>query len=151
MDIKIVTHKAFKKIYLNFFVLCCLLIAGGFILVQTGIRFFPAADWIVNLKNLFIYGMIGIVLLYTIYEQTQRRKLRSLDTFEEKISFFEQFYKKRLWWHVFACFTSILLLLLTYRRIFLYISFYDLFIMLSAYPSKIFLQREIQEDDLVFT
>ena len=117
MDLKIVQHKTFKKIFLNFLVICMILIAAGFILYKQRIVLIPAYLGAFSLSNVFIYAIINLLLVYAFYaiNNNNRQKLKKLDSFDKKISFFERFYTRRLWWHVISCLSSVIFLQLTFH------------------------------------
>ena len=150
MDLKIINQKQLKRIYINFLVICLLITGGSYILFQSGFRFFEGSDWVNEMTNILLYCMIGIVIVFTYFQMSQRKKLRVLPTIEEKIIFYEKFYRYRLWWHVLACFVSAFLLLLTGRNIFFYIGLFDLLEMLLSYPSQLIIKKEMKEDELIF-
>ncbi len=150
MELKVVNHKAFKKIYFNFLVICLLIVGGGFVLYKNGILIFPATLWALSIKNVFLYAMVGIALVFAFYIINNKKKLRKLATFEQRLSHFEKFYTRRLWWHVISCFTTIIFLLLTWHILFFYFGLFDLLSMWGAYPSKDLLKKELGEEDIIF-
>lgn len=150
MELKVVNHKAFKKIYFNFLIICLLIVGGGFLLYKSSIRIFPDTLWALSLKNVFLYAIVGIALVFAFYIINNKQKLRKLATFEERLSHFEKFYTRRLWWHVASCFTTIIFLLLTWHILFFYFGLFDLLSMLGAFPSKDLLKKELGEEDLIF-
>ncbi len=151
MDLKIVKHKTFKRIYLNFLLICILIITGGLVSYKTNFSIFPLTLWALSLKNVFLYTLVGLALVFAFYIISSKQKLRKLETFEEKITHFEKYYARRLWWHVASCLTTIIFLQLTWHVLFLYFGLFDLLSMLSAYPSKEILKRELDEEDLIFS
>jgi hypothetical protein len=152
MELKIVQHKTFKKIFVNFLVICMIIIAAGFILYKKRIALIPAYLGAFSLSNVFIYAAIGLLLVFAFYaiNNNNKQKLKKLDSFDKKISFYERFYTRRLWWHVISCLTSVIFLQLTFHYIFFYFGLFDLLSMLSAYPSKEVLKKELDEEDLIF-
>lgn len=150
MELKVVEHKTFTKTYLTFLLLCCLAIGGSYLLASRGFRLFPGSAWVTDLKSILLYVMIGIAVFVSVYQRKQQQKLRSFDTFEEKIVFFERFFRTTLWWHVLSCATSGFLLVLTGRKIFFYFGLFDLLMMLLSYPAKAILRRLLNEDELIF-
>ena len=150
MDLKVIKLKPLKNIYFNFIAICLLITMGSFVLYKTGFQFFRGSNWVVEMKNILLWGMVGIAVLVTMYQVNQRRKLQALPTVDEKITFFEVYYRYRLWWHVLSCVVSGFLLLLTARMIFFYFGLLDLLSMLLAYPSEFIIKKEMKEDDLLF-
>ncbi|HMK25249.1 MAG TPA: hypothetical protein VK483_04400 [Chitinophagaceae bacterium] len=150
MDLKVIKLKPLRNIYLNFLVICLLITIGSFILYKTGFQFFRGSNWVVEMKNLLLWGMVGLAVVFTMYQVNQKKKLQALLTVDEKISFFEVYYRRRLWWHVLSCVVSGFLLLLTARMIFIYFCLFDVLSMLLAYPSEFIIKKEMKEDDLMF-
>lgn len=103
-----------------------------------------------SLKNILLYSLVGTALIFAFYVVNNRKKLRNMGSFEEKIKHYEKFYTRRLWWHVISCFTSAVFLLLTWHIIFFYFGLFDMLSMLSAYPAKEVLKKELDEDELIF-
>jgi hypothetical protein len=151
MDLKIVRHKTFKKIYYNFLVISILIITGGFIFYKTGIQIFPDQLWALSFKNVFLYAIVGMALVFGFYIINNKQKLKKLQSIEEKITLFEKYYTRRLWWHIISCLTTTLFLLLTWHILFFYFGLFDLVSMLGAFPSKEMLKRELAEEDLIFS
>jgi hypothetical protein len=94
--------------------------------------------------------MVGIAVVVTMWQVDQRKKLQALPSVDEKIVFFESYYRRRLWWHVLSCGVSAFLLLTTARMLFFYFGLFDLLTMFLAYPSKLIIKKEMREDDLLF-
>ncbi len=151
MDLKIVQHKTFKKIYFNFLVICIMIIAGGYFLYKKRVFLLPDFLGAFSAKNILLYVIIGFVLIFAFYVINNKKKLLKLASFEEKLRFYEKFYTRRLWWHVISCLTSVLFLQLTYHYIFIYFGLFDLLSMLAAYPSKEILKKDLDEEDLIFS
>jgi hypothetical protein len=150
MDLKVINLKLLKKIYLNFLTICILITIGSFVFYKIGVQFFRSSSWVIEMKDLLLWGMVGLAVVFTMFQVNQRRRLQALLTVDEKISFFEAYYRKRLWWHVLSCAVSGFLLLLTVRMIFLYFCLFDLLSMFFAYPSEFIIKKEMKEDDIMF-
>lgn len=150
MDLNIISHKKFKKIFINFLIICILIVGGGFALYKSGIGIFPDTIWALSIQNVFLYAAVGIGLVFAFYIITNKKKIRRLETFEQKLNHFEKFYTRRLWWHVVSCLTTVIFLLLTWHFLFFYFGLFDLLSMLGAYPSKDLLKSELGDDDLIF-
>src|SRR5690349_14000818 len=120
MDLKVVNLRNLKRDYTSFLVICILITVASFILYKKGELLLAASQWAYELKNGFLLGMIILALVFSFFQADKKKKLQALPTIEEKIAFYEKLYRSRLWWHVLACFTSGVLLLLTYHKYFLY-------------------------------
>lgn len=150
MELNVVNHKAIKKNYFNFLVICLLIVGGGFVLYKNNILVFPVTLWALSLKNVFLYAIVGIALVFAFYIINRKQKLRKLASFEQKLAYFEKFYTRRLWWHVISCFTTTIFLLLTWHILFFYFGLFDLLSMLGAFPSKDLLKKELADEDIIF-
>ncbi len=150
MDLKIVPYKTFKKIFFNFLVICLLVVAAGYFLYNRRISLFTGFLGAYSTANVMIYALVGLALVFTFYVINNKKKLRSLSSFEDKIAFYEKFYSRRLWWHVVSCLTSVIFLQLTFHFIFIYFGLFDILSMISAFPSKEMLRRDLDESDLIF-
>lgn len=150
MDLKIVNHKTFKKAYFNFFTICALVVSGSFILYKARINIFPFFISALSLQNILLYALVGAALIFAFFVLNNRSRLRKMQTFEAKIEHYEKFFTRRLWWHVISCLTSAIFLLLTWHILFFYFGLFDILSMLSAYPSKEILKRELDEEDIIF-
>lgn len=150
MDFKTVNRKPLKKIFFNFLIICLLITVGSFVLYNAGVQLFAGSDWVIRLKNAFLLGMIGIAMGFSFFQAGQKRKLQALPSVEEKIKFYEIFYRNRLWWQVLSCLVSGFLLLLTHRTIFLFFCLFDLLMMAAAFPSELIIKKELNEDELLF-
>ena len=150
MDLKVINLKPLKKIYFNFLALCLLITIGSFVLYKTGFQLFRGSNWVIEMKDFLLWGMVGLAVIFTMYQVNQRRRLQALQTVDEKITFFEVYYRRRLWWLILSCIVSSFLLLLTARMIFFYFCLFDLLSMLVAYPSELIIKKELKEDELMF-
>ncbi len=150
MELKIVRHKTFKRIFINFLVICLIVNITSFILFKARINVFPFIWVALGVRNVLLYALVGVALIFAFYIISNKQKLRRLQTFDEKIRHFEKYYTRRLWWHVISCLTSAIFLQLTWHIIFFYFSLFDLLSLLSAYPSREILKKELDEEDLIF-
>jgi len=152
MDLKVVPHKTFKRIFFNFLVICTLVVGTGFLLYRYRIPVFPAFLSAFSLKNVFLYAGVSavLVLLFHLINHRKKQAIQRLTSVEEKIPVYEKFYSRRLWWHVVSCGASAFFLLLTYHYIFFYFGLFDLLSLLSNYPSRDMLKKEMDEEDLLF-
>lgn len=150
MDLKIINHKTYKKAYFNFFTICVLVVSGSFILYKARINVFPVFISALSFQNILLYSLIGAALIFAFFVLNNRSRLRKMQTFDEKMEHYEKFFTRRLWWHVISCLTSAIFLLLTWHILFFYFGLFDILSMLSAYPSKEILKRELDEDDILF-
>jgi hypothetical protein len=106
MDLKVINLKPLKKIYFNFLALCLLITIGSFVLYKTGFQLFRGSNWVIEMKDFLLWGMVGLAVIYTMHQVNQRRRLQALLTVEDKITFFEVFYRRRLWWLILSCVVS---------------------------------------------
>jgi hypothetical protein len=93
--------------------------------------------------------MIGVGAIFSFYQQKQKQKLSSITDFDEKLGYYQKILRSRLWWHALACIISAFLLFLTARHIFFYFAVLDLLLMFITFPSKAFIKKELNEENLI--
>jgi len=103
-----------------------------------------------SIKNILLYALVGAALIFAFYVMNNKSRLRKLQTFEEKILLYEKFFTRRLWWHVISCLTSAIFLQLTWHILFFYFGLFDILSMLSAYPSREIIKKDLNEEDILF-
>jgi hypothetical protein len=151
MELKVVDHKPLRKSFYNFLALCTVITAGSFGLYLYGFGLFRYNSWAIRLKDIFLLIVVCLAAVFFFYQQGQRKKLLGITSFEEKISYYEIFYRNRLWWHVFSCVLSGFLLLVTHRIIFLAFCLFDFISMLIAYPSPSIIKKELEDNEIIFS
>lgn len=149
MELKVVDQKPLKKTYYSFLAICSLITAGSTVLYFTGIGFFQFSGWAVRLKDIFLLLVVCGAAIFFFFQQAQRKKMAALTDFNERVAFFETFYRTRLWWQVFSCVLSGFLLLVTRNIIFLGFCLFDYISMLIAYPSPLIIKKELGDDDII--
>jgi hypothetical protein len=149
MELKVVEQKPLKRIYFNFLAICATITVGSLILFLTGFGFFQYALWAIKLKDIFLLMVICLAGMFFFYQQAQRKKLLQISSFEDRIRFYETFYRNRNWWQVFSCVISCFLLLLTHRLIFLAFCLFDLITMLIAYPSPEMIRKDLGDEEII--
>lgn len=151
MELKVVDHKPLRKTFYNFLAICTVITAGSFLLYLSGFSLFRYSSWAIRLKDIFLFMVVCLAAVFFFYQQAQRKKLIRLTRFEDKVSYYEIFYRNRLWWQVLSCVLSGFLLLITHRIIFLGFCLFDLVTMIAAYPSPSVIKKELEEEDIVFS
>jgi hypothetical protein len=151
MELKVVDHKPLRRTFYNFLAICTVITAGSSLLYLSGFGLFRYSSWTIRLKDIFLLIVVCLAAVFFFYQQGQRKKLLSITNFEEKVSYYEVFYRNRLWWQVFSCVLSGFLLLVTHRIIFLGFCLFDFISMLIAYPSPSVIKKELNDDDIVFS
>lgn len=149
MELKVVEQKPLKRIYYNFLAICSAIIVGSLILFLSGYGFFQYAIWATKLKDIFLLLVICLAGIFFFYQQAQRKKLVQYSNFDDKIRFYESFYRNRNWWQVFSCVISCFLLLITHRLIFLAFCLWDLVTMLIAYPSPAMIRKDLGDEEIM--
>ncbi|MET0394415.1 MAG: hypothetical protein ABW019_14810 [Chitinophagaceae bacterium] len=149
--VKTVSLKPYKKQYLNVLVVTATGAAATLLLGLNGLflQWDAAASELV--KQVFLFGMIGLALLFTFYMHKQKEKLYAIAGFDEKMAFYEKFYAKRMWWYVLSCAVSCFLYLLTAKAFFLYFAFAELVMLLIVFPNQAFFKKELNDDGIIFT
>lgn len=151
MELKVVDHKPLRRTFYNFLAICTVITGGSLLLYLSGFGLFRYNSWAIRLKDIFLLIVVCLAGVFFFYQQIQRKKLLSITGFEEKVSYYEVFYRNRLWWQVFSCVLSGFLLLVTHRIIFLGFCLFDFISMLIAYPSPSVIKKELNDDDIVFS
>ena len=147
---KIIDLNVYRSIFFSCLSICSVMIIGSWILIQSGL-FIPGSDSIKNsFKDIIMIGLIGAAALHTIYTNSQKKKLLTIENIEEKLASHRKIFKLRLMWNVVACALSCFLFLLIGRNIFLYFALYDLFMLLILFPNKTFFKKELNDNEVVF-
>jgi hypothetical protein len=150
MELKIVQHKTFKKIYFNFLAICLSVSALSILLYLKKFYLFGYIDWVGKAKYIFLFALIGLGAMFSWYHKSQREKLQKINDFQSKLELYETFYKNRLWWHVISCMATGFLLLITFHYFFIFFLILDLLSLAISYPSEPLIKRELNEDDIIF-
>ena len=93
--VKTVEMKVYRKLYINFLTIICLMIIGSYFLVRNGISIRWEATQSKMIKNILLFGMIAMAIAYTIYLRKQKDILQGISDFSEKIIFHEKYFKIR--------------------------------------------------------
>ena len=151
MDIvKTIEMKLYRKLYLGYFLLTCSNIGISYLMQQNGVYIGWNNSSSVTTKNILLYGMIGVAIIYSLYLQNQKTKLRSIKDFDVKKEFHEKYFKIRMTWYVISCFVSCVLFLLVGNWLFFYFGLFELFLLLIVFPNKFLFKKELEDDDIVF-
>lgn len=148
--IKIIELKVYRKKYYIYAFISALAVAFCYILVSSGVyvRWDPADS--ILIKNIFLYGTIGIAFGWTFYLRKEKEKMLQYEDFDAKKSFHEKLYTKRIMWYLFSCSITAVLYVIAAHTFFLYFALIDLVIMLLQFPNKTVFSREFNDDDIVF-
>jgi hypothetical protein len=149
MELKAVDIAPYKKAHTGVLFICILSVASSFFIVKQGYAVLANEPEIKTIKDIIMFGMIGLAALFTFYQQRQKQKLLSFIVFDEKLTFYQKIFRTRLWWYAISCATSAFLLFLTARKIFLYFALFDLLLMLITFPNKVLIKKELNEEDLI--
>jgi hypothetical protein len=147
---KMADLKIYKRIFYSCLSVSCAMILGSWLLMKTGWYVVGSNSFTNGVKDIIMFGMIGLATLYTFYANNQKKKLLAIKNIEEKLQFHRKIFKMRLMWNVFACALSCFLFLLLGRNIFLYFALYDLFMLLILFPNKTFFKKELKDEEIVF-
>lgn len=151
MELKVADHRPLRRSFYNFLAICTVITVGSFALYLSGFGLFRYNSWATRLKDIFLLTVVCLAAIFFFYQQGQRKKLLAITRFEEKISYYETFYRNRLWWQVFSCVLSGFLLLVTHRIIFLGFCLFDFISMLIAYPSPAVIRKEMNDEEIIFS
>ena len=151
MDIvKTIEVKEYKKIYINFLTLMCIMIAGTFFMLKTGVFVKRPPEESIQLRRILVIGLVLTSIIYSYYQKVQKDKLRAFIEFEDKKLFHLKYYKIRILWFVLSCLASCILFLVVANWFFFYFALFELLLMFITFPNRYFFKREMNEDDIVF-
>ena len=149
MELKAMNIAEYKKAHAGFLFICILSVVASFFIVRQGYAILANIPETKTVKDILMYGMIGVAALFSVYQQKQKQKLSTFTDFDEKLAFYQKIYRTRLLWRVLSCIVSAFLLFLTARKFFLYLAIFDLVLMLLAFPNKALFKKELNEEDLI--
>jgi hypothetical protein len=150
MDKLTINLSAFRKIFILFFLLVCLVVIGGYLLVLNGYTILESPEDTTELRNIFIIVLIGLALVASWWKRNQKKKLVSTRTFSGKLSYYKQIYLSRLWWNLFSASAATFLFVLTGRFIFLYFALFEVLITALSYPFELVIKSDLGREDIVF-
>jgi len=149
MELKSMDIAPYKKTYTTVLLICILCVAASFFIVRLGYAILANIPETNTVKNVIMFSMIGVGAIFSFYQQKQKQKLPSITDFDEKLGYYQKILRSRLWWHALACIISAFLLFLTARHIFFYFAVLDLLLMFITFPSKAFIKKELNEENLI--
>jgi hypothetical protein len=149
MELKAVDLAPYKKAHAGVLVICILSVAFSFFIVKQGYAILANVPETKIVKDVFMFGMIGLAAAFSFYQQKLKQKLLSFTDLDDKLTFYKKIFRSRLWWYALSCSVSAFLLFLTARRIFLYFCLFDLLFILITFPNKTLLKKELNEEDLI--
>lgn len=142
--------KVYKKYYIYSLVLACLMIIASFILFRYKLFTGQIVSQSYLYKKLLVYGMLGTVVVYSLYLRNMREKLKDIGDFDKKLAFHEKYFKIRMWWYVISCAVSCLIFLLSLNQFFFYFALFDLFMLMLVFPNKKLFWRELNDPEIIF-
>ena len=150
MDKLTINLSAFRKKFILFFLLVCLVVIGGYLLVLNGYTILKSPEDTTELRNIFIIALIGLALVASWWKRNQKKKLVSTRTFSGKLSYYKRIYLSRLWWNLFSASAASFLFVLTGRFIFLYFALFEVLITALSYPFELVIKSDLGREDIVF-
>lgn len=150
MDKLTIDLSAFRKKFILFFLLVCLVVIGGYLLVLNGYTILESPEDTPELRNIFIIVLIGLTLIASWWKRNQKKKLGSTRTFSGKLSYYKRIFLSRLWWNLFSASAASFLFVLTGRFIFLYFALFEVLITALSYPFELVLKSDLGREDIVF-
>jgi len=106
MELKAMDIAPYKKAHTGVLFICILCVAASFFIVRQGYAILANIPETKTVKDVIMYGMIGVVVIFSFYQQKQRQKLSGITDFDEKLAFYEKIFRSRLWWHALSCIVS---------------------------------------------
>lgn len=150
MDKLTINLSSFRKKFIFFFSLVCLVVMGAYLLVLNGYTILETSEDTTELRNIFIIVLIGLALVASWWKRNQKKKLSSTRTFSGKLSYYKRIYLSRLWWNLFSASAASFLFLLTGRYIFLYFALFEVLITALSYPFELVIKSDLGREDIVF-
>lgn len=150
MDKLTINLSAFRKKFILLFLLVCLVVIGGYLLVLNGYTILESPEDTTELRNILIIVLIVLALVASWWKRNQKKKLVSTRTFSGKLSYYKQIYLSRLWWNLFSASAATFLFVLTGRFIFLYFALFEVLITALSYPFELVIKSDLGREDIVF-
>ncbi len=150
MDKLTINLSAFRKKFILLFLLVCLVVIGGYLLVLNGYTILESPEDTTELRNILIIVLIVLALVASWWKRNQKKKLVSTRTFSGKLSYYKQIYLSRLWWNLFSASAATFLFVLTGRSIFLYFALFEVLITALSYPFELVIKSDLGREDIVF-
>lgn len=142
--------KLYRKIYLNFLTVMTLMAVTCFLFVRNGFYI----NWKIGdsgtMTDIFLWGMVGIAIIYSFYLRRLKEKMQGIIDFAEKLSFHRRYFRIRMWWNILSGASSCFLYLLTANRFFFWFVLFDFLSLLIVFPNKFFFKKELNDDEIIF-
>lgn len=150
MDKLTIDLSAFRKKFILFFLLVCLIVITSYLLVLNEYTILENPEDATELRNIFIIVLIGLTLVSSWWKRNQKKKLGSTRTFSGKLSYYKIIYLSRLWWNLFSASAASFLFVLTGRSIFLYFAIFEVLVTVLSYPFELVIKKDLGREDIVF-
>ncbi len=150
MDKLTIDLSAFRKKFILFFLLVCLVVITSYLLVLNEYTILENPEDATELRNIFIIVLIGLTLVSSWWKRNQKKKLGSTRTFSGKLSYYKIIYLSRLWWNLFSASAASFLFVLTGRSIFLYFAIFEVLVTVLSYPFELVIKKDLGREDIVF-
>jgi len=103
----------------------------------------------------FSWLLIGLLFIGTViygqYYDRELKRILELENFNEKVQPYTTLYKRRILWNCLSMLFTIGLLILTRKSGYLYFSIFQLVVMIPLFPNKLFIGKELKQDDIIYT
>ena len=149
MELKAVQIAPYRKTYSWAVLVCFLAMAGSFFLVKQGYALFSVEAVITTTRYIFLVITLGAAFLYSPYQKRQKQKLAVLSDLDEKLAVYQTIFRSRMWFFTAWCLVCALSYYLTGRNMYFYFGLIDLLLMITTFPSKLILRKELNEEDLI--
>lgn len=149
--VKIIQLKPYRTIYFTFLVISVVFTVLSYLLVSSGFYLHWEQQQSVLYKNIFVYTLIGLAILFTSYLSKQRKKIQAIEEYDVKISLHLEMYKHRILWGFANCTLACILYPIIAHSAFLYFAIFDIiFSLLMMFPNKIMFRKELNDDEIEF-
>lgn len=99
----------------------------------------------------FLVLIIVGSIIYGRYYNRELKRILGLESFNEKIQPYTTLYKRKILWNCLWLLFSVGFLILTRKSSYLYLSIFQLVVMIPLFPNKLFIGKELKQDDIIYT
>ncbi len=150
MQFYTVEIKPFKNLFWSFIVFYIAAIIVSLVIVRTGFYYMTNLIYITRLKWFFIFGSFFLSMIISNFQQKKKEEIGQLTDFDDKVKAYRSLYRQKLIWNFLVGTSALGLFILTSRWIFLWLAIIYLAYVLLFFPRKSAIQKELDNEDIVF-
>ncbi len=149
--VKTVEMNLYRKLYANYLIVICIMIAASYFLVSRGIYVrWGSFQLLSTISKLMLFSLIGLAVIYGFYLRNQKDKMQGMTDFEKKLSAHRRYFNIRMRWYILSAAVSCVLCLLVANRFFLFFALFELLMLLIVFPNKAFFRKELNDEEIIF-